>query len=456
MAIYKTPEDLAGAVMQELRPQQQHFPSKAVLDELFAILYYASLRTEESQPIHCYIVYLNPKNRDPDPPEFPAVDRWNCIELAHRIPLTVQSLVKIAKASDPRTSSFAIYHNTRGKLFIWGLVDQGNRYHEYVNFNTSRGPDRPGLFQAAIIGIGHVATYRAYERIAELHVDKVVTESHDVLRFGPVSRILHVGVNNYIERLRDTVGIDRRRELDRWTASLQDDWTATICRLLLRIKGFRHGGALLITPDADFEGLNVKYPLSYNRLSEALVHSGTHWLKYIIAAEKISTLLESEESEEGVIPNNLYLDETVADIDFQESESELDGAIWFVSLLSRVDGLVLMTPDLEVRGFGVEILQDRPPLRLFRSTTATATTRSLRQAEYQHFGTRHRSMMRYCSSIPGSVGFVVSQDGEVRVMTRVGNELVFWDSIRLQLDEFVRQRSRVQTQRSRSRSSYDS
>lgn len=51
-------------------------------------------------------------------------------------------------------------------------------------------------------------------------------------------------------------------------------------------------------------------------------------------------------------------------------------------------------------------------------------------------------MIRYCFQVPGSVGFVVSQDGDVRVMTRVGDDLVYWDSIRLQYDEFVRQRRR--------------
>jgi hypothetical protein len=171
-----------------------------------------------------------------------------------------------------------------------------------------------------------------------------------------------------------------------------------------------------------------------------LVHCAANWTEYFVASKEINGLLDSKKK---VISMNLYLSESLADARVEESERELDGAIWFISLLSRVDGLVLMTLDLEVKRFGVEILQDLPPRNVFRSTTATATTRSLKRAEYQHFGTRHRSMMRYCSGIPGSVGFVISQDGDVRVMTRVGEKLVFWDSIRLQLDEFVLERSRA-------------
>ena len=48
------------------------------------------------------------------------------------------------------------------------------------------------------------------------------------------------------------------------------------------------------------------------------------------------------------------------------------------------------------------------------------------------FGTRHRSMMRYCNSNPGSVGFVISEDGDIRAMTKVGQDLVVWDGVLLQ------------------------
>jgi hypothetical protein len=60
--------------------------------------------------------------------------------------------------------------------------------------------------------------------------------------------------------------------------------------------------------------------------------------------------------------------------------------------------------------------------------------------DYNHFGTRHRSMMRYCAAVPGSVGFVVSQDGDVRAITRVRDDLVVWENVKLRLDDFERRR----------------
>ena len=40
-------------------------------------------------------------------------------------------------------------------------------------------------------------------------------------------------------------------------------------------------------------------------------------------------------------------------------------------------------------------------------------------------------MMRCCAVNPGSVGFVISQDGDVRAMTQVGGQVVLWENIRL-------------------------
>jgi hypothetical protein len=41
-------------------------------------------------------------------------------------------------------------------------------------------------------------------------------------------------------------------------------------------------------------------------------------------------------------------------------------------------------------------------------------------------------MVRQCWKDPRSVGFVVSQDGDVRAVTRHDGKIVVWESIRLQ------------------------
>ncbi|HIJ87623.1 MAG TPA: hypothetical protein HPP97_08050 [Desulfuromonadales bacterium] len=114
-----------------------------------------------------------------------------------------------------------------------------------------------------------------------------------------------------------------------------------------------------------------------------------------------------------------------------ESEKEVEAAIWFVALLTRIDGLVLLNRELEVIGFGVEITTAKEPLSVRKALTATAAKKARKTFNYRYFGTRHRSMMRYCDANPDSVGFVVSQDDDVRAITRVDGDVCMWENFRL-------------------------
>jgi hypothetical protein len=42
-------------------------------------------------------------------------------------------------------------------------------------------------------------------------------------------------------------------------------------------------------------------------------------------------------------------------------------------------------------------------------------------------------MLRYCAANPNSVGFIVSQDGDVRAAAQVGNKTVLWDNIQIKV-----------------------
>ena len=42
-------------------------------------------------------------------------------------------------------------------------------------------------------------------------------------------------------------------------------------------------------------------------------------------------------------------------------------------------------------------------------------------------------MIRYCNRHSESLGFVVSQDGDIRAITKHGSEVVLWENINVQL-----------------------
>lgn len=434
----RTPRDLAEAVFSELRKRTSGCPSKDALIDLFECLYFSSLKTEEAEPIRIHVVYLDPNKPDPEPPERIVKDRWSYVPLAKSVHLTPRNIAKIARASDPRSSSFAVYPDSSGRLSVWGLIDQGHQYHDFVNFESESGPERPGIFEVSIAGIGHLVAYVDYEKIAELKINALVRSAPDVLGSGPVRGKLERGIQSHLAAVRAALPRSMRKDFSDWIKATGDDWISSICRLLLRIQNYGHGGALLITPDVSMTGLNTKYQVTYRRLRTALQNEALHRIRGYYASDRIFEEFIERDADE--IPVDLYFDETINGGELEDSRSELEGAIWFISLLSRVDGLVLMSPSLDVRGFGVEITYREEPKNVFGTRDHLANEERLHKLGYSQFGTRHRSMMRYCSKNPDSVGFVISQDGDVRVITQVHGRLVMWENIKLQLVEFIKRR----------------
>ena len=432
----KTPTDLALAVHQELFRRSAGSPPLAVLVELFESMYYTSLKTEEGQPVLFHVVYLDPEKSDPKPPKRLVHDRWSCVRLTNPIALNSANFVKVAPASDPRTSSFAVYHDSDQRLMVWGLVDQGNRYHDYVNFESDEGPERPGLFQASVTGIAHLVAYIGYEKVAELKLNALVRTAVDVFKIGTVRALQDVGIRKHLDSLKKGWPDEFPGDFDELEESaLIETWISCFRRLLLRVQGIRHGGAFLVASDPDLKDLSVKHKLQYTRLRSALQRHAVASAQKFLAANVIGEDYLEKDAED--IPLGLHLDEVIAGFDLEEIRSEIDGAIWFISLLTRVDGLVLLNQELEVQGFGVEITVAEEPSEVFVSSRSDANESALKKVDYLLYGTRHRSMMRYCAKYPGSLGFVISQDGDVRVMTKVGERLVVWDNIQLQLPKFV-------------------
>jgi len=436
---HRHPQDLAETLCKRLRKKGLTCPEIEIIEEIFEVLYFTSLETEEADSLKLHIIYLDPAKPDPDPPSRIVKDRWSYIKLVNPIPFTVSNAAKIALALDPRTSSLAIYPNNRGKLMIWGLIDQVNRFHDFIHYESRVGPDMPGIFQAAAVNIGHIIAYISYEKVAELIIDRLLTRSQDVLRHGPIRNLLDPSIEEYIRTIRNSVGHHAFDGSFHWKSSLEDYWISTLCRILLRTKSFNRGGAYLISPDPSLKGLRPKYRIRYDRIPKALINRGIHLIESTIADDQILDFIDYDAED---IPTDYFLDKLVGESGLLDLESEIHGSIWFISLLSRVDGLVLLRPDLSVRGFGVEIrLTDRLE-DVFRSTGPMAASGSLRKVNFDQFGTRHRSMMRYCSHIDNSVGFVISHDGDVRAISNVDGKTVIWEDIRLQLVDFIRRKRR--------------
>jgi hypothetical protein len=344
------------------------------------------------------------------------------------LPYDVDHLVKLAQATDPRTSSIAVYGQS-GKCEIWGLVDQGTHYFDFMNLDTdSAQAFRPGLFQASIEGVAHVAAWIDYYKVAELRGSLMLGAALDALPRGRLRKALAPFADTLLSRAREIEPNEIPGTMDGANGEAYRKMSQALRRILLRARGYRHGGAILLLPEgASLDGLNVKYPLAYGRLADALAHHLSSSAMQEITQDIIFQELDQDAE---TLDMTLYLDNAIAGNELEDLSREIDSVAWFIALLTRLDGLVVFNHELCVCGFGAVIeTQDEPP-KVVQAISAPGGR--VKHLDYTAFGTRHRSMMRACWATKGSVGFVVSQDGMVRAMTASETQVVVWPDLMLQ------------------------
>ena len=209
-------------------------------------------------------------------------------------------------------------------------------------------------------------------------------------------------------------------------------WISSLCRILLATQQYRHGGAILIIPNSNTDGLNIKYPIRYVRLSETLIRYCVHLVEMNEATEELNKFRSAKDGTKTSIDKS-HRRFRVSENDKHDCQSALAGSIGHLASLSCVDGLVLLSSDLAILGFGVEILESQDVSNLYVTKGVWATKKGLARRDPKSYGTRHRSMIRYCSHHPKSIGFVISQDGPVRAMMNLRGRVVMWEDIQLKL-----------------------
>jgi len=438
-----TVSDLSKIVRKRMISLGRACPSLQALHDLFQTLFSASLYREEAADLLFDIVILDPAEPDPNPPPQPTLDRWDSYSFSTPLQASLQNIVKLARASDRRASSFAVYYDVKTAWYIWGMVDQADRYYSYLTRASDSGSARPGLFQASIAGPGHLIVYVEYEKLAELRVDRLIAKTHDIFWRGPVHEKLLPGIESYITKVISTVGASKFHKRGHWTGSLAGYWINSLCDLLLRVQGLKHGGALLLNPGNE-DHLKIKYRLQYDRLRSSLFRRAVLHIDNTDVSDMIfEEVLDTKSNE---VPVDYYLDESITASDIRENDREISGALWFIACLSRVDGLIVIDKDLTVLGFGAEITVNEIPKIVVQARSRLGGTIAAPRLDYEHFGTRHRSMIRYIGQNSNSIGFVISQDASVRAVTQVGGKVVVWDDLKLH------RQSRARVRRSGSKS----
>lgn len=228
-----TLQSLSRTVRRRLRAHNAPCPTESVLDHMFGVLYDASLRTEEMQSIRLSVTYISRRDAARVPPEHEPHHAQRYIPFPKRLPFDPRTLGKLGLACDPFASSIAVFPESRGRLLIHGLFDQSSHVVKFVNFESGLMLERPGLFEAAIIGLATLRVTYRYEILATLRRTVVTTTYHDVLQRGPVGKVIARYVAAHALRVRRSL---RRARIEMgavWDDRIQWHWVGTLSRLAL-------------------------------------------------------------------------------------------------------------------------------------------------------------------------------------------------------------------------------
>ena len=425
------PYHLAKLVARDLTARGIDAPPEPVLLKLFETLYFASLKTDEARPCRCTVNYLDPAFAKQQQTDHSEPDGSMVVPFETPIAFDVRSLLKLADAADPNVSSIAVFCDDDERLMIWGLVDQELRYGDWVALDASEDPKRPGLFQANIAGVGNIAAYKNYDLIGALEQNQLIVDYHDVLWKGPVNARLK-------ENLHQTLAARHPQETTFETVNLIEQvkeellvrWHNAMCRMLFNIEQYGHGGGLLIAPQFPAADVNIKYATKYDRLPRTLIAMAQHQIAKRQLAGRIAAL---NLAPKDLIPYQFLTESLECEAELERLKGELLGCVHFIASSSCVDGFVLLDRSLVVHGFGVETRAENDITEVFLAGDAEGTPRLLRPVPLSQFGTRHRAMMRYCNEHEGALGFVISQDGDIRAVMKHQGQLILWENINVQL-----------------------
>jgi hypothetical protein len=421
---------IAKLLTDYLRTRYSNAPSASIVQKLIETLFYASLKTEEARPVSCTVVFVGSGVDLAEGYEsLRRLHRYVYVPLTMPVVLTARSLAKFSQAAPPWASSIAV-RSSSDELEICGLFDQEIHYQSALNREGEPRFYRPGLFQIEVGKTGSLTLYDGRKLLAKLSQETLVTAFHDVLNDGPIATFLI----RYIDKLERRVmkqlkAIFPQHEVTSSLVEAPKLWLQTLSRVLLGIRRLNHGGAVLLIPSKATKDLSTNFAISYEKAETVLE-------RHLLASARwhaARSRMRNEYSEtDSLIPATLVQQRRTAFNEQEDARKAALGCTAFISSLAGVDGLILLSGGLRVAGFGVEIRLRKDPPVAWRAANALGTASRLKALNLGEFGTRHRSMMRYCDRHPGSIGFVISQDGDVRAMFKTHRGLVVWDNIQLQ------------------------
>jgi hypothetical protein len=402
--------------LHSLTSFQAGAPSIAQLREVMETLYSASLLKEEGRSVRARVIIAPPEdfNESDGPP-----DGIHAIRFALAHPLTANEIKRLSPAASFFHSVVAIWPDRDRGFRIWGILNTGTRWlNQVAGGRKSSGKE----ISHPVIHVrdpGWLLFYHGYNLIAEwrgtdFHGPRIDVFQNRLLNDRFAHYRLKMVEDLADDCLPDNLCLESYADLSH-LISLQ-----FVKRVINLVRTSGHGGSLVMLPFGNEEAemaarwIDCKYSLEpdesglrFKNLLQSIIRRVGHLCPPDASLEDAWDIFRNSHDE---------------DLDHLE-EAFFELARLFADLM-QVDGALVVDQRMCILGFGGEIRVDRNVLQVHQAMDLEGG--NLVQWNVQGDGTRHRSVYRLCSVEPKVIGFVISQDSQVRLIANVDDSVVFW------------------------------
>jgi len=394
----------------------QPAPSKSEIQQLCDCLYGASLLKEEGRVVRARVVIAPPESFAPTegPPH-----GIHAIRFSVPLALTASEIKRLSPAASFYHSVIAVWPDKDRGFTIWGILNSGPRWMNLIAGGRKPAHSTLPFPMIHVRDPGWLLFYQDYDLLAEWRGREFHRPRMDVFQ----SRLMRDRFADLRKRLvRDAP----QKPLP---SSLSSDTYETLIhriamqflrRVVNLVRTSGHGGSLLLVPPAENE-----------------TRSTDQWIDCKYAAARDASGLRVRHIIEGMLrrlgdlcPHGTDLEGawqcflTTTDAKMDELEEALFELARLYSDMMQVDGALVLEHGFAVVGFGGEIRVDLNVLHVEQAHDIDGT--SVSRWNVLNDGTRHRSLYRLCAVDPGVVGYVISQDGQVRMIANVDDTVTFW------------------------------
>ncbi|HAE40184.1 MAG TPA: hypothetical protein DCG57_16360 [Candidatus Riflebacteria bacterium] len=401
-------------------------PSKAVVELIIDTVFMASLcRNEERQP-RIKLVYINKH----DLSEFTSVARnhFQYFQYAKPETFSAKAVSRISFLIDYKRSFLCVTDadGNTGELTINGIFHLGSEFEKFMaleirsttpppdaTFFASNAPGRINIFcgDTPIIGFDKGEIHKENTRlIGNNTICKV---------FAPFVKALNSDIKKDSKSTYPFTKGEHNDTLNRLLIEF-------VRKILLHAQEIGHGSAVFFIPStSETDKILKTMVLATNRI-ESIPKLSFTIKQYLPLYFRFSLQHDMPDKDKYALQRAFLKHRTV-----------IHDTLDFYASLTKLDGAVIINDRLDLIEYGAEILTPvetnvETSFKLYEKKSG----QSKKFIDMRQYGTRHRSAARLVHSIRGAIGFIISQDGGLKLITREKKEVVLYPDIDKLENEF--------------------